>query len=86
MMGSPNWAPKLPGFVIVKVPPWTSSGFRPLARARVGEVRDRAAQAEQVLLVCVLQHGHDEPPVERHRNPDVDLLLVDDVVAVDETH
>ena len=27
--------------------------------------------------------GHDQPPVERHGDADVDVLVVDDVVAVD---
>ena len=58
-------------------------GLQPLGTRAVGEVGNRAAQAQQVLFVCVLQHGHDEPPVEGHRNPDVDVLLVDDVVTVD---
>src|SRR5918995_998949 len=34
MIGRPNCAPKLPGLVIVKVPPCTSSGLSFLARAR----------------------------------------------------
>ncbi len=34
MIGMPNWAPNWPGFVIVKVPPCTSSGFSRFERAR----------------------------------------------------
>ena len=52
------------------------------ARAR-GQVGDRAAQAEHVLLVGVLDHRHDQALIERHGDADVDVLLVDDVVAVD---
>ena len=35
MMGNPNSAPKMPGLVMVNVPPCTSSGFSCLVRARV---------------------------------------------------
>ena len=34
MIGVPMNVPKLPGFVIVKVPPWTSSGRSFFVRAR----------------------------------------------------
>ena len=52
------------------------------ARA-LGQVVHRAGEAEDVLLVGVVDHGHDQAPVERHRHADVDVLLVDDRVAVD---
>ena len=52
------------------------------ARAR-RQIRDRAAQAEQVLFVRVLDDGDDQPPVERDRDAEVDVLVIDDVVAVD---
>src|SRR5207253_2761133 len=40
-----------------------------LAHARaVGEVGDRALQAEHVLLLGVADDRHDEPPVERRRD------------------
>ena len=42
-----------------------------------------AAEAEQALLVGLLHHRDDEPPVERDGDADVDVLLVDDVVAVE---
>ena len=54
MIGMPNSAPNTPGLVMVNVPPETSSGLSCLLRARVREVGDGAAQAEQVLLVGVL--------------------------------
>jgi hypothetical protein len=69
--------------VIVKVPPATSSGFSCLLPRAVREVGHGAADADQVFLVRVLDHRHDQPPVERHRDADVDLLVVDDVLAVD---
>ena len=52
------------------------------ARAR-REIRDRAAQAEQVLLVGILDDGDDQSPVERDRDAEVHVLVIDDVVAVD---
>ena len=73
----------MPGLVIVNVPPCTSSGLSFFDRARVGQVVDRAAQAEQVLLVGIPDHRHDQAVVERDGDPEVDVLLVDDVVAVD---
>ena len=55
-----------------------------LLRARaLGDVGDGAAQAEQVLLVGVLDHRDDQPALERHRDAEVHVLLVDDVVAVE---
>ena len=55
-----------------------------LLRARpLGDVGDRAAQPEQVLLVGVLDDRHDQAALERDGDPEVDVLLVDDVVAVE---
>ena len=68
---------------MVKVPPCTSSGLSFFVRARVAEVVDRAAQAEEILLVGVADHRDDQALVERDGDADVDVLLVDDVVAVD---
>ena len=73
----------MPGLVIVNVPPCTSSGTQLLGARAGGQVVDRAAQAEQVLLVGVADHRHDQAVLERDRNPEIDVLLVDDVVAVD---
>jgi hypothetical protein len=55
-----------------------------LLRARaLGKVGDRAAEAEQVLLVGLFDHGNDEAAFKRHCDADVDVLAVDDVVAVE---
>ena len=83
MIGMPNCAPNCPGFVMVKVPSCTSSGLSCLDLARVGEVGDRATQIEHVHLVGVLDDRHDQAGIERDRDPEVDVLLVDDVVAVE---
>jgi hypothetical protein len=48
-----------------------------------GEVDDGALQAEDVLLVGGADDGDDEAVFESDRNADVDLVVVDDVVAVE---
>ena len=74
MIGVPWKVPKPPGFVIVNVPPWTSSGSSFLVRARGGEVGDRAGHPEQVEVLRVLDHRHDQPlaVLERDGDPEVD--------------
>ena len=55
-----------------------------LARAGArGQIDDGALQAQHVLLVGVADHRHDQAVFQRHRDADVDLVVVDDVVAVD---
>ena len=71
------------GFVIVNVPPDTSSGLSCLLARAGGEIGDRAAQAEQILLVGVLDDRDDQAPVERDGDADVHVLVIHDVVAVD---
>ena len=85
MIGVPWKVPKPPGFVIVKVPPWTSSGSSFFVRARVGEVGDRARHAEQVEVLRVLDHGHDQAlaVLERDRDAEVDARPGDDLLAAD---
>ena len=73
----------MPGLVIVNVPPCTSSGLSFFERARAGEIVDRAAEPEQVLLVGVANHRDDQAILERDGDPEVDVFLVDDVLAVD---
>ncbi len=60
MIGVPPMAPKPPGFVIVNVPPCTSSGTELLRAGALGEILDRPRDAEQVLLLGVADHGDDE--------------------------
>ena len=83
MMGVPNRLPKTPGFVMVKVPPCTSSTFSFLPARALGQVVHGPGQAQDVLLVGVADHRHDEAPVERHRHAEVDVAVVDDAVAFD---
>jgi hypothetical protein len=53
---------------------------RPCALA---QIIDRPAEAEEVLLVGLADHGHDQAVLERHGDAEIDVFLVDDVVAVD---
>ncbi len=81
--GVPNRLPKLPKLVMENVPPVHFVGLElPGAGAR-GQVHDGALQAEHVLLVGVADHRHDQAVLQRHRDADIDLVVVDDVVAVD---
>ena len=73
----------MPGLVIVNVPPCTSSGFSCLVARAMRQVLNRPAEPEQVALVRVADDRHDEPGLERDRNAQIDVALVDDVVAVD---
>ena len=47
-----------------------------------GEVDDAAAQVEQVALLGAMDHRHDQAPVERDGDAEVDVLRVDDRVAL----
>jgi hypothetical protein len=82
MMGVPHWLPKMPGLVIEKVRPLTSSGWSFLVRARSPRSLMALPQAEQALLVRVLDHGHQQAPVERDRDAEVDVAAVGDVLAI----
>ena len=57
-------------------------GFQLFVPRAVRQIGDSAAQPEKVPFVSVPDHRHDQTPVERDRNADVDFLVVDDVVAV----
>ena len=54
-----------------------------LAARAVGDVDDGARDAEEVLLLRLLDDRHDQSPVQRHRDADVDVLVVADRVALD---
>ena len=80
MIGVASTAPNWPGLVIVNVPPWTSSGSSPPARARSATSAIPAIlQAEALGLA---DHRDDQALLEGDRDPEVDLLLVDDLIAV----
>ena len=58
-----------------------------LARAvqagAIGDVLDRLRQAEDVALARAFHDRHDQSVLERDRDAEIDLIPVDDVVAVD---
>ena len=57
-------------------------GLELLGACAFGQVVEAAGQATQVHHVCVLHHGHNQTPVQAHGDAEVDVLLVDNVVAV----
>ena len=66
--------PKLPGFVIVNVPPCDVVGEQPLRPRALGDVGDRARHAEQVEALGVLHDRDDQAlaALERDREAEVD--------------
>ena len=72
----------MPELVSVKVPPRTSSGVELLAARALGEVGDGARDAQEVLLLGLLDDGNDEAPLQRHGDADVDVPAVADGVAL----
>src|SRR5438105_3327299 len=58
-------------------------GRQLLGPAPLPHIADRARQSRQRQLVRALHHRDDQPPIERHRDPDVHVLAVDDAVARD---
>ena len=54
-----------------------------LGAGALGEVDDGAGDAEEVLLLALLDDGDDQAPVERDGDADVDVLVVEDGVALD---
>src|SRR5579863_7275113 len=55
-----------------------------LARTRAsGEIDDGTLQTQHVLLVGIANHRHDQSILQRHRDPDVDFVVVDDVRTFD---
>ena len=58
-------------------------GRQLLAAGAVGEIDDGAGDAEEVLLLRLLDDGNDQAPVQRDGDADVDVLVVADGVALD---
>src|ERR1700677_2897800 len=54
-----------------------------LSSGTIGHVDDGAGDAEEVLLLGLLDDRHDETPIERNRDADVDVLVVADRLAFD---
>ena len=83
MIGVPKRLPKTPGFVIVKVPPWTSSTLSFLARARSARSFTARARPRTFFSSALWITGTMRPQSRATAMPEVDVLLVDDGVAVD---
>ena len=74
MIGMPNSAPKTPGIRDRERAAGHFVGLELLARARGRQIGDGAAEAEQVLLVRVLDDRDDQAPVERDRDAELTSL------------
>ena len=83
MIGSPNCAPKLPGLVMVNVPPCTSSGLSFLARARSATSAMARDRPRMLSSSARLTTGTISPFSSATAMPRLIVTLVDDVVAVD---
>ena len=59
-----------------------SSGLSAFERAPRGEVVHGALHAEQAQLVGLADDGHDQTPVQGHGNSDVDVVVLDQLLAV----
>ena len=83
MIGVPNSPPKTPGFVIVNVPPCTSSGLSLFVRARSARSFAVSRELRQRQRVGISDHRNDQSPIESDRHSEIDIALVNDLVAVD---
>ena len=83
MIGVARTAPNCPGLVIVKVPPWTSSGWRPAIPRPLRDVGDRRRHALEAQPLGLTDHRHHEAVVQGDRDAEVDVLVVDDLVLAD---
>ena len=66
---------------MVKVEPSTSSGLSFLLRGALAQIGDATLQAEEIQLVGILQHGNDQSPIERDRDPDIDVAMIANAFA-----
>ena len=84
MIGVAMIEPYCPGFVIVNVPPRTSSGVSSPARARLARSLMRAGQPLDGQLVRVADDRDDQPVLaERHGDPEVDVLVERVAIALE---
>ena len=75
--------PKTPPLVIVNVPPESSCRPSLPSRVAVGEALDLGLDLGERHLLDVAQHRHGQPAVGADGDAEVDVVVVDDVVAVD---
>ena len=83
MIGVETSEPNTPPLVIVNVPPVRSSIVSLPSRAFLATAPMSRDDLEHALAVGVLDVRHDEPRVGRDGDAHVDVVLVDDRVAVD---
>ena len=75
MIGMPNCAPNWPGIGDGERAAVDFLRLQLLGARAFGDVGDRAAQAEQVLLVGVLDDRYDQAALERHGDAEVQSFL-----------
>ena len=83
MIGVASTAPNWPGLVIVKVPPCDVVGDQPPVARAGGDVGDRRGQPLEAEPLGLADHRDDQPLLERDCDPEVDVVVVDDLVALD---
>ena len=83
MTGTLMIEPNGPGLVIVNVPPWTSSGVSFLFRARVATSLTARARPIRFIVSAPLTTGTMRPLVQGDRDPQVHVVLADQLVAAD---
>ena len=55
-----------------------------LLRARAArQIMNRAAESGEIETFRAVNHGHDQPLIERHGDAEIDRIAIDDVVAVE---
>src|SRR5215208_1572049 len=54
--------------------------FRPCTISKIIRRECKSGERQRVGL---LDHRNDQSPIERHRHPEIDVTLVDDVLAID---
>src|SRR5262249_52023363 len=47
------------------------------------EIHTRELETEDILLVRIADHGNDQPVLQRDRDPDIDFVVIDDVVIIE---
>ena len=68
---------------MVKVPEATSSGFSFLPRARAARSTMARAMPRKLSVLRLVDDGHDQPPIERDGDAQVDVLVVANRISFD---
>ena len=82
-MGVDSSEPKTPPLVMVNVPPVNSSMVMVPARARAAKLPICFSISAKLELIGVAQHRHDQSAIGRDGDADVEVFVIDDVVAFD---